>query len=121
MTSIPLPAIDASAFKIAAQAGVMRAVMPIHLRNLDSRAYRRIKSKFCSHAGPIAQAAPAQKMFLTRSATDVLQGLPACRQHYPHNAKIPAPSFNPASMRSRSRLQSGQRRVTRPHRTLQIL
>ena len=70
--------------------------------------------------GPIAQAASAQKMFLTRSATDVLQGLPACRQHCPHSAKISAPSFNPASMRSRSRLQSGPRRVTRPHRTLQI-
>src|ERR1700731_4603466 len=70
--------------------------------------------------GPIAQAASAQKMFLTRSATDVLQGLPACRQHCPHSAKISAPSFNPASMRSRSRLQSGPRRVMRPHRTLQI-
>ena len=71
--------------------------------------------------GPIAQAASAQKMFLTRSATDVLQGLPACRQHCPHSAKISAPSFNPASVRSRSRLQSGPRRVARPHRTLQIL
>jgi hypothetical protein len=70
--------------------------------------------------GPIAQAASAQKMFLTRSATDLLQGLPACRQHYPHSAKISAPSFNPASMRSGSRLQSGPRRVTRPHRILQI-
>src|ERR1700722_7776878 len=51
-TSTPLPAIDASGFKIAAQAGVMRSGMPIHLSNLDSRAYRRIKSKSCSHAGP---------------------------------------------------------------------
>src|SRR6476661_4903024 len=59
--------------------------------------------------GPIAQAASAQKMFLTRSATDVLQGLPACRQHYPHSAKTSAPSFNPASMRSRSRSRPGRR------------
>src|SRR5258705_13527970 len=77
MTSIPLPAIDPSAFKIAAQAGAMRATMPIHLRNLDSRAYRASNRSPAHMQGPIAQAASAQKMFLTRSATDVLQGLPA--------------------------------------------
>jgi hypothetical protein len=119
MTSIPLPAIDPSAFKIAAQAGAMRAAaMPIHLRNLDSRAYRRIKSKSCSTQGPIAQAASAQKMFLTRSATDVLQGLPACRQHYPHSGKTSAPSFgfNEVALAIASRAPA----CPRPHRTLQI-
>src|SRR5450756_1473096 len=35
-------------------------------------------------------------------------------------SRAPAPSFNPASTRARSSLQSGPRCATRPHRTLQI-
>ena len=45
---------------------------------------------------------------------------PARRRHYPHSAKTTAASFNPASMRSRSRQSSRRLRATRPHRTLKI-
>jgi hypothetical protein len=45
---------------------------------------------------------------------------PTSLRHYPHSAPPPAASFNPASMRSRSRSCSGRGRATRPHRTLKI-
>src|SRR5439155_25805843 len=40
--------------------------------------------------------------------------------HYPHSAKPPAASFNPASMRSHSRPYNGPVLTTRPHRTLKL-
>ena len=64
---------------------------------------------------------PPKRTFHTHLATTVVKKLPACRHHYLHSAKTPAPSFNPASMRSRSSPTSWHPRAPRPHRTLMIL
>jgi hypothetical protein len=46
--------------------------------------------------------------------------LQAPQLHYPHSAKHPAASFNPASVRSRSRQSARLLPATGPHRTLKI-